>query len=534
MGLGAFAGGLASGIRNGMDIYAEKQRLDMAKQEEEMRKQAADREQTRFQHEEDQRQREEQFRKDMADNVDAVFGKATPGQPAVPAQPEQTQTLTGPLDAMDARAGTMDGVQTTVTNPAQPAQAAIPPSGGMNGIDLTAPENQKKLVQLQALNFQSQMKNGLVKPEDVQKYAEYGKKLEEQGLTKAFGKFLMGDNSALDEVAAKNGVKSYSLAFKNVDGMPQSVVQIDRGDQGVTEIPTMVFAAAMSANGMIPGLDKQSDNETAAFKAKALGDYYKVSGAAATSNAETNARRADIYGDRVDNQNVNENRRTDSTVSLQGAQAQSALDRGRAALTRANKTGATAATGYDPKLVGDLVSKAAPVLPSIVKRSPLDKSGNRDVWAQSAITDLANDDYRNGRDPTESVAAARRTLNNINTALAQSGRTFKNADELNAARQEMLDKAREQIKAQRAKQKPASAPNPQSAFPRVSAQEQQARDVDRYAILRQEREKVQQQLNSLPTTASQEDRHRIEMDLQAIDRELQGAANKASALRRKS
>lgn len=491
MGFGAFLGGAVKGVQIGADMYNQYKRTEIAGQDAALRKQAGDREQTRYKREEDAAARQDRLREEMAANVDKVFG------PQQAATPETTETLTGPLDAHDARAGTMDGVQTQVTTPAQEAK------GGMQGINLMDPANHGKLLQLESLNMASQMRTGTMKPEQVRQYQAWGRKMEQEGTADAFRQFMTGDTSGLDKLAEKNGVKSYGTEFSNDAGYPQLMFKMEKNDGTIQRIPASIFAAGLGANDMASTIDKQEDNTVKGLQVKANAAYQNRS-------LEVQEKRAGIEDKRAD-------------AAIQTGRERVAAFRERTAVRAAGK-GDQGPT-YDPKMLPDLVSKTPPMLPQIGK-APLGALGaqkpQEDQDAINAIVSIGNDYYSRGTDPVEAERIGRTTVERAGQAAMKEMTDKSTTQQFLTRRAELIQQAREQL----SKQKPAATDSAPSL--KISPATQKARDTDRVGILRQERSDLTGRLSAATDPA---ERSRLQADLDALDRELGGMNRQASAIR---
>lgn len=509
MGFGAFLGGAVKGYQTMKDIQNTDQRTKIAQDDAALRKQAGDREQTRYKREEDAATRADKLRDEMAANVDKVFG------PKQEATPETTETMTGPLDARDAQAGTMDGVQTTVTTPAQPAK------GGMGGIDLMDPANHGKLLQLESLNMASQIRTGNMKPEQVRAYTEYGRKMEKEGTADAFRKFMTGDTSALDELAKKNGVKSYTTAFENHGGYPQMVFRMEKEDGTIQTVPASIIATGLGAADMAATMNQEGDNLTKGYQVKATADYHKDALQVQKDRVAIEDRRADQSA-KMDDRRIGVLERNADTA----AERVAAFDR-RTAARAAGKGGAD---GYDPNLIPGLVNKTPPMLPQIGK-PPLGVGAQKPQKDQEAVNQIAsigNDYYSRGTDPVEAERIGRTTVERAGQAAMKQLGPKATTEEFVRLRGELINQAREQL----AKQKAAPADSPASLKP-ISPATQKARDSDKVGVLRQEREAKAAKLAAVKADpkATPEDVHREEADLDAIDRELGTANKQVSAFR---
>lgn len=513
MGIGAFAGGVVKGLHAVNDMVNTNRRTAIAEEDAALRKRASDREETRYQRELSEQAKRDKLEAELAENVNLVFGK--------PATPDTTETLTGPLDAKDARAGTMDGVQTQVNVPGQPATGA----GGMQGVNLLDPSNHGKLFQLEALNMASRMRNGGVKPDEVQRYVAWGKQMEKDGSADAFRKFMLGDTSALDEMAKKNGIRAYSTAFEtDEDGSPQLMFKAEREDGTIQTLPAAIFATGIGAMDMAGTMNQVEDNRARAMQLRNQHNYQNamlaqgdrriaIEDKRAGQSAALQARRLGLDERQI-------------AVAERGAGANET--RAQAALIRANKYGTAKAgekEGYDLKLIPELVDKTPPYMPQIGKVKSYDKDATpeKDHDAIEDIVRLANRDYSRGKDPVESEAAAREAVRKAgDAAMKQLGDKASKAEFLRL-RREFIRKAEAAAEAKRAK--PA-----ESDTLRVAPDTQKARDTDKVSILRAERQSVAAKLEK---ATDPDERHRLTKDLEALDRELGNGVKVASAIRRK-
>lgn len=509
MGVGAFAGGVVKGLQATNDMINTNRRTAIAEEDSALRKRASDREETRYQRDLSEQAKRDKLEAELAKNVDLVFGK--------PATPDSTETLTGPLDAKDARAGTMDGVQTQVNVPGQPAVGA----GGMQGVNLLDPSNHGKLFQLEALNMASRMRSGGVKPDEVQRYVAWGKQMEKDGSADAFRKFMTGDTSALDEMARKNGIKAYSTAFEaGEDGTPQLMFKAERDDGTVQAMPAAIFATGIGAVDMAGTMNQVEDNRSRALQLRNQHDYQRATLAQGD-------RRISIEDKRAGQDLQYKNR----MASVAETNASANGTRAEAALTRAEKSGSGksgATEGYDLKLIPELVGKTPPYLPQIGKPK-LGATGEskpeKDNDAIEDIVRLANRDYSRGKDPVDAEASAREAVRRAgDAAMKQLGEKASKQDFLRL-RRDFLRKAESAAEAKRAKEAPS-----ESSTLRVPPDTQRARDTDKVSILRDERTAV---ADKLAKASAPEERTRLQKDLEALDRELGNGAKVASAIRRK-
>lgn len=514
MGIGAFAGGLVKGYTAIQDTHNQARRTAIAERDADMRERASMREESRYQRELSEQAKRDKLEAELAENINLVFGK--------PATPDTTETLVGPLDAKDARAGTMDGVQTQVNVPGQPATGA----GGMQGINLLDPSNHGKLFQLEALNMASRMRNGGVKPEEVQRYVAWGKQMEKDGSADAFRKFMLGDTSALDELAAKSGIKAYSTAFEaGEDGTPQLMFKAEREDGTIQTMPAAIFATGIGAVDMAGTMNQVEDNRARALQLKNQHDYQNA-------NLALQERRVNLEDKRAGQSAALQARRLgleerQIAVSERGATANET--RANAALIRAQKYGTKASEkeGYDLKLIPELVDKTPPYLPQIGKAKSYDKDAKpeKDHDAIEDIVRLANRDYSRGKDPVEAESAAREAVRRAGEAAMKQLGDKANKAEFLRLRRDFIRKAEAAAEAKRAKEAPA-----ESDTMRVAPETQKARDTDKVSILRQERTAV---ADKLAKASTPEERTRLQLDLEALDRELGNGARVASAIRRK-
>jgi hypothetical protein len=505
MSLGAFAGGVVRGLQASNDIINTNKRTAIAEEDGALRKRASDREETRYQRELSDQAKKDQLEKDLAENVNLVFGK--------PAAPESTGTMTGPLDARDARAGTMAGVQTQYNIPAQEATG----DGGMGGVNLMDPANHGKLLKLEALNMQSRMRNGLVKPEEVRQYAEWGKKMEADGMSQALGRFIMGDTKAMDEIAKKNGVRSYETQFgKDESGYPalNFVITKENGDKQV--VPAAILAAGLGATGFVNTLDKLEDNATNRYKAQALGGYYeRMAGAAEDRN--------DIAAGTADARVGIERDKADAYIGTQGA-LKGKYDRWQPGAGKSGKQPA------DPSTVMHKAIKNLPAyLPKLGKSGPLDKGDPvEDSTGMERLVEVGSYMMSSGKDAASAEATARGLLRRANEAAQQQVGDKAKPEEFVKVRDKFLDAA---IQSAKKSNKPA-APAGSGAM-KIDPATQKARDTDKVGILRNELTTEQQKLAEIKAKpgAKPEDVSRIEKNVEAITRELENSGQRVAALR---
>lgn len=508
MGFGAFAGGIVKGYNTTQDTINSTKRTALAAQDAELRKQAGDREQTRYLREMSEKEKQDQLEAEMAKNVELVFGK--------PATPDSTGEMTGPLDARDARAGTMDGVTTQYNIPGQEATGA----GGIQGVNLMDPANHGKLLQLEALNMGSMMRTGKMKPEQVAQYAAYGRKMEKEGTAEAFRRFMVGDTSALDEYAAKNGIKSYSTSFEQYGGYPQLMFKMTRDDGTVQSVPASIFAASLGATDIAGVIDKEGDNATKGYQVKAAADYNQ-------QNLGLQRDRIDIEQQRADRQDKIEAERLGiARTNAQTARERVAAFDRRTASRAAGSAKSEPAASYDPNLIPKMVKDTPMTLPKFGKASALSGSDKpqRDQEGMNTVVSIANDAYSRGTDPVEAERTARQIVEAAGEAAREQLGAKASAEEFVKLRGSLIRQAREKL----AKEK-----KPETGTMKIAPSTQKARDTDRVGILRQERSSTIQKLEQLKSdpSASAEDVHRVEADLAALDSELRNMNKQASAFR---
>lgn len=514
MGLGAFAGGIVKGYNTTQDTINSTKRTAIAAEDAALRKQAGDREQTRYLREMSEKEKQDQLEAEMAKNVELVFGK--------PATPQSTGEMTGPLDARDARAGTMDGVVTQYNIPAQEATGA----GGLQGINLMDPANHGKLMQLESLNFASMMKSGRMKPEQIRAYQEYGRKMEKEGTADAFRQFMAGDTSALDEYAAKNGVKSYSTAFEQHGGYPQLVFKMTREDGTVQSVPASIFAASLGASDIASTMNQEADNVAKGMQLKQSADYQDAS-------LDLQRQRVDLEEQRAGRAAALDGRR----VAIAETNAKTAQERVSAfrertkARASAGSSKAEAGPSYDPNLIPGMVTKTPPMMPTFGKKSALtpDQKPQKDQYAINEIASIGNEYYSRGTDPVEAERIGRTVVENAGRAAMKQLGEKATEQEFVRLRADLIRQAREQL----AKQRKEAAKESDPSLGKIPAATQKARDSDRVGILRQERTAVMDKLAKLKSdpNASPDEVRRVEGDLAALDRELGNSAKVASAIR---
>lgn len=513
MSLGAFAGGMVKGYQTTQETINSTRRTALAAEDAELRKRASDREETRYKREQSEWEKKDALEKELADNVNAVFGKS--------ATPDTTGTMMGPLDAKDARAGTMDNVATEYNIPGQPATGA----GGIQGLNLSDPKNHGLLLKLESMNMASRMKYGMVKPEEVRQLQAWGQKLEQDGTAQALGRFMMGDTAALDEVAKRNGVKQYSTFFgKDEDGYPGMMFKIEREDGSVQTVPATLVAAGLGATGFVTTLDKMEDNATNRYKAEALGNYYGVQGQAALE-------RNDILEAGQEARLADTRRRTDAYIGTQGALARKA-DRWTPSAGRSASGKEPAGPSYDSTAIRKAYKDLPPEIPQFGKKSALDDGKpKKDVTGMERAVDIGTYLLSIGQDPARAESTSRKLLRDANEAAKEQVGPNASQEEFLKVRNQFLDQAVQAAKKSN-KPKPA-APARSSALPIISPSEQKARDTDRVGILRQEQEAEKAKLAKLEADpkADKDELSRTRKNIEALDRELGNTAGKVAALR---
>lgn len=519
MGFGAFAGGVVKGYQAVNDVINTNKRTQIAEQDQALRKRASDREETRYQRELSEQAKKDELERQYAENIKLVFG--------TPETPQSTGTMTGPLDSKDARAGTMDGVKTEYNIPAQAATG----DGGMGGVNLLDPSNHGKLLKLEAMNMAARIKAGMYKPEEVRQYAEWGKKMEKDGSAQAFGRFILGDKTALDDIAKKNGVKAYSTEFgKDEDGAPALMFKIEREDGQIVSLPASIVAAGLGATDFVSTLDKMEDNATNRYKAKAQAEYYGTQGQAAL---ERNDILAEGQDERIGIERQKANAYVQERQSAAGRNQALARKADRYVPGGANAKGETGPT-YDNSVIRKALKDIPFQLPQIGKKTLTDDGKPKvDNDAMQRGNVIGTHLLSIGEDPARAEAITRSTVAKANEAARKEVGPNGTQEQWLAARNRMLDTALESVR----KQKPKAAPaKPESDTMKVPPSTQKARDTDRVSLLREEQQKEAAKLAELKSKPQNTKEYadavaRVEKNIEALNNELGNAAKQVSAFR---
>lgn len=294
MGLGAFAGGLAVGIERGAKANAERERLQMDKENHEWTK--------------SERQRQRDHENDIAAATQRWFGQDGNAAPADNGPNSAintdaktgTTTMTGPLDARDAQAGTMDGATTQVQTQPQGGQAqpqAQPQAQG--GVNPFAKGNENKLLGYMADVFRADAKYGKVDPAKMKELISYRQQFEKDGSLEALAKYATSGNPTdLAPLADRFGADPASLNVatkKNQWGMPTVMLSGTTKDGQPFENDMGLAASLLGLDGYGKAIDTKHDNDRQDRQSQVLDDYYKGRVGAMNARAKAAGAKGDGY-----------------------------------------------------------------------------------------------------------------------------------------------------------------------------------------------------------------------------------------------
>jgi hypothetical protein len=264
MGLGQFAGGVASGIERGQAINTQKKRLQLEDER-------ASREKEDHDYTVSERQRQRSHEDDVGAAWKKWFGEDSNAT-------STTETLNGPLDARDAAAGTMDGATTQVTTKGQ--------GGGVNPF---AEGSEHKLLGAMADVFAADAKYGKVDPAKMKEMIAYRQQFDKDGSLKALQKYTMsGKAEDLQPLAERFGADPSSLKIEtkpNKFGMPVPILTGQTKDGQPFETDMSLAASLLGLQDYSKAIDTKHDNDRADRQLEVTDNYYKGRVAAAKAKA---------------------------------------------------------------------------------------------------------------------------------------------------------------------------------------------------------------------------------------------------------